>query len=100
MEIINSRIHTARKEYICDWCGSEIKIGEEYNKEIIADDGLREWKSHLECGEFASEYLFSEDDEANESDFCGCVNDMAYEMGYDTYQDTYELVKLLMEARG
>ena len=97
IEIISSKIHIARKEYSCDWCNSPICVGEKYSRETIVDDGLYEWKSHTKCTEFACKYLFNEIDEASDSEFCDCVNDIASGMSLNTDLSTYELVKLIIE---
>ena len=99
MDILSTTRHKARKRHKCNWCGSFIEIGQEYEREALVDGTFYEWKSHVECGQFAQNHLFNGfDDTADSSDFCCEVQEVARDKGFDSDLDEYELVKLIMEV--
>lgn len=50
MEEISRKKRKARKEHICDTCGSKIYIGEEYDSQTNKFDGLiYNWKQCNHC---------------------------------------------------
>lgn len=55
MEQISNKKTKARKEHICDTCGSKIYIGEEYDLSVNKFDGLiYNWKQCNHCKHIVS----------------------------------------------
>jgi hypothetical protein len=102
MDTISDKRITARKPHVCDYCGGQIEVGEEYDLAKVADSGrVWTWKSHIICGLFAANHI--EDDVGDGIDqdvFCDAIDGIARIKGLDTELDTYELVKKIMEAKG
>jgi RecJ-like exonuclease len=98
--ILSTEIHTAQKVHKCDWCGSDIAVGQKYLvSNLIENREFYRWKSHSECDDFAQEHLFDGfGDNADSFDFCCEVRDVARDKGFDSDLDEYELVKLIMEV--
>jgi hypothetical protein len=51
VEIINeTKLVTARKAHVCNYCGCVIPVGEKYHTGVFKYDGMiYSWKSHLRC---------------------------------------------------
>lgn len=90
MQEIKSKNPIAKKEHICNWCGSKITIGEKYNRETILFDGRI---YHLDCLELTgllnmSDYDYGEG--ISEDIFQECVNEYIYTNHFDDDADDIE----------
>lgn len=55
IDVIESKIKTARKSHRCDYCGKNIEKGEEYDyQKSVCDGTFYEWRAHLACTHVAS----------------------------------------------
>ena len=84
----------AKKEHVCNWCGSKIVKGEKYNRQTILFDGrIYDWVSHLDCLELTGLLnMFDYDDGngINDETFRECVDEYIYTHHYDTDLDDIE----------
>ncbi len=73
IEIINGpKKVKARKSHLCDFCGRRIEKNEIHNTEVMKDDYIYSWKSHLKCLDIAHElrmYDETTDDGLTSDDF-------------------------------
>ena len=94
MQEIKSKNPIAKKEHICNWCGSKITIGEKYNRETILLDGrIYDWVSHLDCLELTgllNMYDYDYGEGINEDIFQECVNEYIYTNHFDDDADDIE----------
>ena len=76
METLDSKIRTARKEHICDYCSGIIHIGEKYDwQKNICDGAIYELKRHLSCCHLVSELDMDSDGYGvSEDDFKECID--------------------------
>ena len=65
VNVINSKIISARKKHYCDLCGEIIEIGEEYDYSTCEDGYIYNCHCHLKCTELAEKLGMY--DEAGES---------------------------------
>lgn len=73
LEFFNERIHTAKKEHMCDVCGWVINAGERYIRSSGKYDGyFYDVCQHLHCNAMAKEYCLKEGENEYDSD---CVAD-------------------------
>lgn len=53
MDILSNRKSKARKDHRCDFCHSMIEKGEVYDRQVVKDQQLYTWKTHLDCTQIA-----------------------------------------------
>lgn len=72
MEQISNKKTKARKEHICDTCGSKIYINEEYDLQTNKFDGqIYNWKQCNHCKDIISRM-------SNEGDYPDGITDQAF----------------------
>jgi len=53
METISITEPKARREYLCDLCEKVIEKGEKYLSQILKDDVIYNWRTHIRCQNIA-----------------------------------------------
>jgi hypothetical protein len=72
MDILREKTVKARKPHSCDWCNSEIKVGQEYKKTVCKGDYIYDWKECNKCKKYVEEMyeeLEPQDDGYSSDDF-------------------------------
>lgn len=94
MKELRNATPVAKKEHVCNWCGSNIIKGEKYNRQTILFDGrIYDWVSHLDCLELTgllNMFDYDYGDGINDETFRECVDEYIYTHHYDTDSDDIE----------
>jgi len=90
MEIIKECTPIARKEYICDYCGGVINVGEKYIRQTDKEGHIYDLVCHTHCQEVAHELnMFDryDMDGLSEEAFREFISEYVYEHHYDESTD-------------
>ena len=70
MDILSDKRIKARKQYRCDLCGVEIKVGELYcNQVVVVNGNIHNFKRHLKCDEICDRLNYYCEDGISSNDF-------------------------------
>lgn len=93
METLSTKIHVAKKDHRCNYCGQKIISGVKYQSSSHVYDGdFYVWKAHLDCQEIATALnMYDWCDEGLDADsFREFIDVDFYKIMSETQNELYE----------